>query len=289
MVPASDKVLAVLRRRIEAAELPAVDAESCSSGCVALDRLLPARGFRRGSLVEWCAASRGSGAATLALLAARQACRRGKVEMSRVGCQTPLSEESGDEVFFSQSPLTPALSSTTSNVTGRESDETARVLVVVDARGEFYPPAAAVWGINLERLLIVRPRRKADLLWAWDQALRCPAVGAVWGAVEKLDTRTFRRWQLAAEEGRGLGFLVRPADIRGQPSWADVRLLVRPVGRIDNPSYKTRHTRRLRVEVLRCRGGQAGACAEIEIDEMLGTAQQATKSEAVKFWLKRAE
>jgi protein ImuA len=45
-----------------------------SSGYAALDRALPHQGLSRGSLVEWLAAEHGSGATTLALAAARQAC-----------------------------------------------------------------------------------------------------------------------------------------------------------------------------------------------------------------------
>jgi len=47
-----------------------------TSGCGALDRVLPGGGFVRGSLVEWLGL-RGGGAGTLALLAARQAAEEG--------------------------------------------------------------------------------------------------------------------------------------------------------------------------------------------------------------------
>lgn len=43
-----------------------------SSGCPALDRWLPDRGFRPGSLVEWIAATPGCGASLLALTAVRK-------------------------------------------------------------------------------------------------------------------------------------------------------------------------------------------------------------------------
>ncbi len=88
---------------------------------------------------------------------------------------------------------------------------------------------------------------------ALDQALRCPAVAAVVAWPEsldgKLDGRTFRRLQLAAEQGGGLGLLIRPESVRSQPSWADVRLLVEPL-----PSTAP-YGRRMRVVLLRCRGG----------------------------------
>ncbi len=48
-----------------------------SSGCEALDALLPEGGFHRGTLTEWLADGEGTGATTLAMLAAREACREG--------------------------------------------------------------------------------------------------------------------------------------------------------------------------------------------------------------------
>lgn len=66
-----------LRRRILGWESSSgEDAPSFSSGCPALDRLLPGRGFPRGALIEFLA-DRGSGAVALSLVAAREACREG--------------------------------------------------------------------------------------------------------------------------------------------------------------------------------------------------------------------
>ena len=184
-----------------------------STGCEALDRLLPGHGFRRGTLVEWLAAEPGGGAATLAFYAAREAARQGGV------------------------------------------------LVVLDRAGEFYPPAAIRLGIAIEKLLVVQAVEEAETTWALDQALRCPAVAAAVAWPERLDDRTFRRLQLASEEGGTLGLLVRPQAARAEPSWADVRLGVEPL------PASAAAARRLRIQVLRCRGSAAGGSVEVEIDD----------------------
>lgn len=139
-------------------------------------------------------------------------------------------------------------------------------LVVVDGRGDFYPPAALRLGIEPARLIVVRTGNKADHHWALDQALRCPGVAAVLAWPESVegifDGRTFRRLQLAAEEGGSLGLLVRPQSVQGKPSWADVRLLVEPL-----PSTAAHgRARRLRILLLRSRGG-GGRHVEVEIDD----------------------
>ena len=100
------------------------------------------------------------------------------------------------------------------------------VLVVFDHDGKFYPPAAAALGISLKQLMIVTPQSRKDLYWALDQVLRCPAVSAVWGCLSKVNSRDFRRLQLAAEAGRALGVLVREDKFAKSPTWAHVRLQV---------------------------------------------------------------
>jgi hypothetical protein len=143
----------------------------------------------------------------------------------------------------------------------REACREGGVLVVFDQAKQFYPPAAVRLGIGPEEMIVVQAASQADNLWALDQALRCPGVAAAVAWPEKLDGRTFRRLQLAAEQGSGLGLLVRPERVRHEPSWAEVRLLVEPL-----PATALDGPRRLKIQLLRSRGGPSGAIAEVEID-----------------------
>jgi protein ImuA len=144
-------------------------------------------------------------------------------------------------------------------------------VVVVDPDRQFYPPALAAWGVPLGRLVVVHAADDADALWAADQALRCPAVGAVWLRRDRLAPHDARRLQLAAEDGGTLGVLFRPDRVRGRSTWADVQLAVGP-----RPAVRGR---RLRVEVTRCRGGAAGAAVEVEFDDGSGGAREVVSRE----------
>jgi hypothetical protein len=208
----------------------AAEATTFSTGVAALDRLLPGGGLRHGMLVEWLAELPGCGAATLGLLAAREACRAGGV------------------------------------------------LVVLDRARAFYPPAAVGWGVDPARLVVVRPRTARDEIWAAVQALRSPVVAAVWTMVDRLESRNFRRLQLAAEAGGTLGVLVRGASARGQPSWADVRLGVKAEGGRGRVEGKKQFASSflspsafplppLSVSLFHMRGGRSGGNVRIEIDE----------------------
>lgn len=196
--------------------LRAPSAVAFSSGCGALDRLLPGGRLRLGMVIEWLADAPASGAGSLALRCARQACRQGGV------------------------------------------------LVVVDRCSMFYPPAAVAQGVDPRRLLVVEPQNHRDELWALTQALRSPAVAAVWTPVETIDSRAFRRLQLAAQAGQTLGLLLRPPTARGQPSWADVQLGV--------AAWGAEHDGRqgIAVRVLRSRGGRTGGVAHLSLDHQTG-------------------
>jgi hypothetical protein len=145
-------------------------------------------------------------------------------------------------------------------------------VVVVDRDRQFYPPALAAWGIPLSRLVVVHAADDADALWAADQALRSRAAAAVWLRRDRLAPHDFRRLRLAAGEGGALGILFRPDRVRGAPTWAVVQLLVGP-----RPSAWGRG---LRLEATRCRGRVAGPAADMEFDDVSGTAREGGHHEA---------
>jgi protein ImuA len=234
-------------QKLERNSHPVGDSSSViTSGLEVLDHLLPDAGFRAGTLIEWLA-EKGS-ADQLALLAARSALED----------RAALGED--------------------------------RVLIVIDDEETLYPPAAAALGIDLKRLILVRPGKitrrgtrgsqtetakrparvettNVETLWALEQALASRGVAVTFCRLEKLSARVFRRLQLAAERGKGLGFLIRPATARGEPSWSDVRLGIETLSEGDSSS-----ARRWRVEVLRCRRGAAGErFALLEYDDATNT------------------
>jgi protein ImuA len=106
-----------------------------------------------------------------------------------------------------------------------------------------YPPALAGHGLPLAQLLQVHVREAREVAWAAEQALRCPAVGAVLAWPGLLDDRAVRRLQLAAETGGGCGMLYRDPAVLAQPSPAALRVHLSPEGA------------GLRLELRKVRGG----------------------------------
>ena len=139
--------------------------------------------------------------------------------------------------------------------------QTTGPLVVVCPPDYFYPPAAVALGIPATRIIWVRPNQHADTVWSIDQALRCSAVAAVWAPVAaRLDDRDARRFQLAAEIGNTPGLLIRPAAVRGRPTFADIRFHIAPAASIDG-------NRTIQITLDRCRGGQIGLKMLVQISD----------------------
>ena len=107
-----------------------------------------------------------------------------------------------------------------------------------------YPPALTQCGIDLSRMLIVRPKDPGEILWSAEQALSSGTCAAVLFWSEKLDDQASRRLQLAAEKGHSWGIAFRPMAARRQPSAAALRLELHSSGE------------GTRVHILKSRGGR---------------------------------
>lgn len=99
-------------------------------------------------------------------------------------------------------------------------------LVIADPQKQFFPPAAAAMGLKLDNLILLQPENEKELWWGIDQALRCSAVAAVWGWLDVIEERQFRRFQLSAESSGALGLFLQPYVAARKPSWAEVQWLV---------------------------------------------------------------
>jgi protein ImuA len=142
-----------------------------------------------------------------------------------------------------------------------------KYLVIVDPLKQVYPPALQAMGIPLERLIALQPENPSDIVWGIDQAMRCSAVGAVICEMNALDDRIARRFQLAAEQGGGLGILVRDrSSAKRHPSWADVQWMINRsshhVGTTPNTTVRW-----MELQLTRCSGGRTGARIHLGIDE----------------------
>jgi protein ImuA len=129
---------------------------------------------------------------------------------------------------------------------------------------DLYAPGLDAQGVGPGRLVVVHAANEVDLLWAMEEALRCPRVGAVVGEAGGLDLTASRRLHLAAETGGVPGLLLRLGLGKGgkstQASAAVTRWQVGTAPIQDDGKSASAFTGPAwRVELLRCRGGRPGA------------------------------
>ncbi|HEY0522326.1 MAG TPA: damage-inducible protein [Stellaceae bacterium] len=143
-------------------------------------------------------------------------------------------------------------------------------------RSDLHAPGLARLGLDPARLVVVRGRRDADVLWAMEEALREGGggggngpVAAVLGEVSGLPATAGRRLQLAAETSGVTALVLRrwptgavAARQRGVPTAASTRWRVAALPSVPAAAGEPGVGRPLwRVELLRCRGAAAGVPA----------------------------
>jgi hypothetical protein len=125
-------------------------------------------------------------------------------------------------------------------------DGDAPWIVWVAPPHEPFAPALAQQGLDLRRLIVVRPAGATEALWAAEQALSSGVCAAVLLWLKGTDDRWLRRLKLAAEAGGALGVLFRPERHRFESSPASLRLLL------------TRGDQEPRLEIVKIQGGRPG-------------------------------
>lgn len=107
-----------------------------------------------------------------------------------------------------------------------------------------YAPALQQSGIDLSRILVVRPKDDSELLWSAEQALSSGTCAAVLLWPHTLSDQASRRLQLAAEKGHSWAIAFRPLTARQQSTAAALRLELQPT------------EQGTRVHILKSRGGR---------------------------------
>jgi protein ImuA len=72
-----------------------------------------------------------------------------------------------------------------------------------------FPPALKFFDIDPEKIIFIDLRREKDVMWAMEEALKCDGLVAVVGEIQELNFTASRRFQLAVEQSRVTGFILR--------------------------------------------------------------------------------
>jgi protein ImuA len=122
--------------------------------------------------------------------------------------------------------------------------------------GMLYGPGLAQFGLAPSALVIVRPAKMKEALWAMEEGLRAGAVAAVIGSGVAPDMVASRRLQLAARLHGRLALAVLPRRIAAPPSTAETRWTVASAPRAGGAAEPESALPRWCLTLRRCRRGK---------------------------------
>ncbi|WP_145620887.1 ImuA family protein [Nitrospirillum viridazoti] len=166
------RLLAVLREQVRAVEAPGTGRGVVPLGVPAVDAHLPAAGPGE------------SGAHGLPRAALHEVAAAGDLDAGAATAFTAL-------------------------LAARLAEQVRGPILWMTRAPDLYAPGLDAQGVGPGRLVVVHAACEVDLLWAMEEALRCPRVGAVVGEAGGLDLTASRRLHLAAETGGVPGLLLR--------------------------------------------------------------------------------
>lgn len=146
----------------------------------------------------------------------------------------------------------------------RLSREQARWLLWVCPPYVPYAPALAHAGIDLSRILVVTPKKRADILWTLEQALTSGSCSMVLAWPGNIRDKEVRRLQVASREGHSLGILFRHGHAARQSSPAELRIRLYSLV----PGALSEHSG-MQLRILKRRGGWPTDIFTVEFNDKL--------------------
>ncbi|ASU34208.1 ImuA family protein [Mucilaginibacter xinganensis] len=74
---------------------------------------------------------------------------------------------------------------------------------------KLFPPALMAFDVEPDRVIFIDVKREKDVLWATEEALKCVGLAAVVAELREISFAQSRRLQLAVENSRVTGFILR--------------------------------------------------------------------------------
>ncbi|AYL95572.1 ImuA family protein [Mucilaginibacter celer] len=143
-----------------------------------------------------------------------------------------------------------------------------------------FPPALKTFGVEPHRVIFVNLLHEKDVLWAMEEALKCSGLAAVIAEVRSIDFKQSRRLQLAVEQSRVTGFILRDAEQLSNTActarWHITPLPSQPVDGLPGLGHP-----RWQVNLLKVRNGKPGSWVMEWVNEQFITHAPTQQQEAL--------
>jgi protein ImuA len=119
-----------------------------------------------------------------------------------------------------------------------------------------FPPALKNFGIHPDRIVFIDLKNERDILWAVEESLKCEGLAAVVAELSELSFSSSRRFQLAVEQSRVTGFILRCNPRNLQPNTCVSRWKIKPIPTYTDENLPGPGFPRWQTELLKIRNGK---------------------------------
>jgi protein ImuA len=133
-----------------------------------------------------------------------------------------------------------------------------RACVWISNTRTLFPPALKTFGVQPDQIIFIDLQREKDLLWAMEESLKCEGLAAVIGEIKEISFTASRRLQLAVEQSRVTGFLLRHHPLNQHTIAAVSRWKIIPIHSEPADGMPGIGFPRWQVELVKIRNGKPG-------------------------------
>lgn len=132
------------------------------------------------------------------------------------------------------------------------------IIIWISTKRTLFPPALSQFGIEPHHIIFIDLTNERDILYVFEEALKCSSVATVIGEIQYISFKESRRFQLAAEQSRVTGFIIRHqtkmvSTIASVSRWQITSIKSGGVGDMPGVGFP-----RWKVELLKIRNGKPG-------------------------------
>ncbi|MDB5021005.1 MAG: Error-prone repair protein ImuA, partial [Pedobacter sp.] len=122
-----------------------------------------------------------------------------------------------------------------------------------------FPPALKAFGVEPDRIIFIDLRHEKDVLWAMEEALKCEGLSAVVAEARDINLTASRRLQLAVEQSKVTGFILRNDPRKLSTTACVARWRITPLPSVLEEGMPGVGYPRWTVELLKVRNGIPGS------------------------------
>jgi len=122
-----------------------------------------------------------------------------------------------------------------------------------------FPPALKSFGIAPDKIIFIDLKKEKEILWVMEEALKCEGLAAVIGDMQELSFTASRRLQLAVEQSRVTGFILRHNPRNLNTTACVTRWKITPLPSESIDDMQGVGFPRWNVELLKVRNGKPGS------------------------------